>query len=123
MRAKLVFLVVLLVIPAMIVSASAVAATRARTTVTIVGPQGDFEGEIHSDSKACLGGRKVKVYKQSGKERSPADDMVIASDTSERQGAIGVWSVGNTGFKSGRFYAKVSKTAECRAAFSPTIKL
>lgn len=100
----------------------AAAAGRARTTVTIEGANGDFQGEIRS-VRDCRGGRKVKVFKQVGAEPSPPDDLLIASDISERQGKVGVWSVGNTGYRSGRFYAKVTRTTDCRAAFSPTIRL
>jgi hypothetical protein len=123
MKTRLVFLLIVLVACATLTATgAAVASTAAKTIITIEGPQGDFQGEIHS-VKSCLGGRKVKVYKQSGSQQDPAADTVIASDTSERHGSIGEWSVGNTGFKSGKFYARVSKAPGCRGALSETIKL
>ena len=45
---------------------------------------------------------------------------MIASDTSERQGSVGVWSVGNTGME-GKFYARTGSTLECKGDTSPTI--
>lgn len=78
--------------------------------------------EIHS-ARSCLGDRTVKAYKQAGREQAPKTDERIASDTSQRQGRIGQWSVGNTGYRSGKFYAKVTKSPGCRGAFSETIKL
>jgi hypothetical protein len=122
MKVRLLLLVVVLV-ASVVAAAGAGAATRSKTTVTIEGPQGDFQGEIQSPDNGCLGNRKVKVYKQSGSEQVPSADTVIASDTSERQGDVGVWSVGNTGQKKGRFYARVTKTTDCRGAFSETIKI
>src|SRR5215212_8144738 len=83
------------------------AATKAGTTVTIQAEGVDLNG-------------KVKVYKQKGAEQSPSTDRVIASDTSERQGDVGVWSVGNTGME-GKFYARTGATLECKADSSPAI--
>jgi hypothetical protein len=123
MKARLVLLLIVLVTCGMVLTTGgAGAATAAKTTVTIEGPQGDFQGEIQS-VKSCLGNRKVKVYKQEGKEQAPKTDTLIASDTSERHGGIGEWSVGNTGYKSGKFYARVTKAPGCQGAFSETIKL
>lgn len=123
MKARAVFLSVALVAGSLaLMIGGAGAAGRAQTTITIEGQDGDFRGEIRS-VRECRGGRTVKVFKQVGPQQSPRDDRLIASDTSERQGKVGVWSVGNTGYRSGRFYAKVTRTATCRAAFSPTIRL
>ena len=92
----------------------------ARTTVTIEGPQGDFQGTILSDDVHCLGGRTVRVFMQT-QEGEPFQR--IASDTSERHGRRGEWSVGNTGFRDGSFYARATKAPGCRAGRSPTIVL
>jgi hypothetical protein len=59
----------------------------------------------------------------SGNEPSPSTDDRIASDTSERQGDHGEWSVGNTGFRDGFFYAKVGRSPGCRGDLSKTIEL
>lgn len=122
MKAGAVLLSAALVVGCLVLATGgAGAAGAAKTTVTIEGSNGDFQGEIFG-VRECRGGRKVKVYKQAGTEQSPRDDLLIASDTSERQGKVGVWSVGNTGYKKGRFYARVTKTPDCRGAFSETIR-
>jgi hypothetical protein len=105
----------------MVVAPGAVeAATKAKTTLTIKAEGVDLSGTVESKKLSCLGGRKVKVYKQVGSEQNPKTDPVIASDISERQGNIGVWSTGNTG-KSGKFYARTGGTLECRGDISQTI--
>ena len=95
-------------------------ATKAGTTVTIQAEGVDLFGKVKSMKLSCLGNRTVKVYKQKGAEQSPSTDRVIASDTSERQGDVGVWSVRNTGME-GKFYARTGATLECKADSSPTI--
>jgi hypothetical protein len=101
-------------------TANAGAATKAGTTVTIQAEGVDLFGKVKSTKLSCLGNRMVKVYKQKGAEQSPSTDRVIASDTSERQGDVGVWSVGNTGME-GKFYARTGATLECKGDTSPTI--
>jgi len=124
MRRLSVLLIVVIGCAALFAGTGASAAGGAASTqVTIEGPEGDFQGEILSSKKACLGNRQVKVYKQKGKEQAPSTDQMIASDTSERQGDHGEWSVGNTGFKSGKFYARAGKTPSCKRGTSPTIKI
>ncbi len=46
---------------------------------------------------------------------------MIASDTTELQNGVGRWSTGNTGFE-GKFYAKVKRTPQCKAAESRTVR-
>jgi hypothetical protein len=84
------------------------------TTVTIKGPQGDFHGKVNT-REPCRAERTVKVFKV-----REGDDRKIGSDTT---GDDGKWSIGNSGFKNGRFYAKVKKTDECEGAKSETIRL
>ncbi len=63
------------------------------------------------------------VFQQLGDEQSPSTDDRIASDTSDVQGDHGEWSVGNTGFRDGFFYAKVGRSPGCRSDRSKTIEL
>jgi hypothetical protein len=93
------------------------------TKVTIHGDNGDFQGKIISDKGRCLGNRKVVVYKQKGDRQKPSEDKKIGSDISERDGDHGDWSIGNSGFKHGKFYAKAKKNDFCRGDFSKTITL
>jgi hypothetical protein len=108
---------------ALVMASMAGARAAADTGVTIKGPNGDFQGKVLSPRKKCLGDRKVVVYKQSGKKQDPSSDQKIGSDISERHGDHGDWSIGNSGFKKGKFYAKAKKSEGCAAGFSETIKL
>ena len=104
---------------ALVITAAALAGQSA-TTVTIVGPDSVY-GFIHSANVKCLGGRKVKIYKQKGSAQYPATDKLMASTTSDREGKKGRWDLGNPGFPHGRYYAKVSSTTRCKSAFSKTV--
>jgi hypothetical protein len=102
---------------------SAMGRAAADTGVTIKGPEGDFHGRVLSERSKCLGDRKVVVYKQAGRQQKPSSDQKIASDISEKHGDHGDWSVGNTGFKKGKFYAKAKRSPGCATGYSKTIKL
>ena len=105
---------------AVAVTGTAGAASLSPTQVTIKNPggQGDFQGKVKSANPDCVNGRKVVVFKQVGATQDRSVDQKIASDLAD---ANGKWSVGNTGYKSGDFYAKAGKTSECKADTSPTI--
>jgi len=118
--AVLVTLAALTALTMVAVAGNAEAATKARTTLTIQAEGVDLSGKVKSSRLRCLGNRTVKVYKQMGTVQSPQTDPVIASDISERQGDIGLWSVGNTG-REGKFYARTRGTLECTGATSTTI--
>jgi hypothetical protein len=97
--------------------------TLAPTTVTIEGENGDYHGTVDSPKlNACVDQRTITVYKQAGESQSPATDDQIGMDNAEVEGDHGVWSIGNSGFKTGNFYARASKTSLCRAGSSPTIE-
>lgn len=114
-------LVAAVVLGALVMASMAFAG--ADTGVTIKGPNGDFHGKVLSERAKCQFGRKVVVYKQKGKNQDPSVDKKIGSDTSEKQGNKGVWSIGNSGFKKGKFYAVARKSSGCNAGASETIKL
>ncbi|HKP89559.1 MAG TPA: hypothetical protein VJT75_06240 [Thermoleophilaceae bacterium] len=123
MRVKLLLLIAASVTAALAAVAYA-ATTPASTTVTIKGKNGDFHGTVDSPKlNRCAKNRTVKVFKQKGAEQHPSSDTQIGSDKSELQGDHGVWSTGNSGFKSGRFYARAPKREGCRGDSSPTIKI
>jgi len=107
----------------LVLTSIAVARGVASTRVTIKGPNGDFHGKIFSSRGKCLGGRTVKVYKLRGNGYDPAHDKQIASDTSERDGDHGDWSVGNTGAKKGTYYALAKRSEGCKRGFSKTLTL
>jgi hypothetical protein len=95
----------------------------AQTHVTIKGPNGDFSGKIKSSNPKCLGDRKVIVYRIRGNGYDPEHDTKIASDTSERRGDRGVWSVGNTGAGPGAYYALAKRSPGCKLGLSIPLQL
>jgi hypothetical protein len=106
---------------AVLVSApSSQAAARADNVVTIKAEGTDLSGTVKSKRRACKHERKVFLVKQKG-AKGGSDDKVIASDTTELDDGVGVWSTGNTGIE-GRFYAKIKRTPLCKAAVSRTVR-
>ncbi len=104
--------------------AGAGAGDRAKTRVTINEQNGDFSGKVWSPKpRKCADNRKVKLYRQRGAEQNPDREEVVASDTSELQGDYGVWSTGNTGLSSGKFYARAGRTSDCKPDASRTVQL
>jgi len=102
--------------------ASAQAGGKAGTKVSIKGDNGDYYGYVKSsDSGHCADGRKVKVFKQLGSVQDPKHDLKIGTDTAQANGPKYMWSIGNSGYKSGKFYAKAGKTDYCKGATSKTI--
>jgi hypothetical protein len=96
------------------VAFAGVAQAGAVTRVTIKGPQGDFHGRVNSVDR-CEGERTVKVFKV-----RRTDKIRIGTDTSDSDGK---WSIGNSGYKNGRFYARAVKSAGCNADNSRILKL
>lgn len=87
------------------------------TKVTIKGDNGDYFGKVKSADADCESNRTVKVYEMLGNSPAPKTDNVIGTDTADN----GEWSIGNSGFKHGSFYAKVKKTDTCGADLSKVI--
>jgi hypothetical protein len=105
-------------------AAAYAATTRAPTTLTIKGPNGDFHGRIDSPKlQKCVEGRLVNVFKQKGSEQRPKTDQRIGADTAEVTGDHGVWSIGNSGFRKGRFYARAPRTSRCKTGKTGTITI
>ena len=103
--------------------ASAQAGGKSDTKVSIKGHEGDYYGYVKSsDAEHCANGRKVKVFKQLGSSQDPKHDQKIGTDTAEPNGERYMWSIGNSGYKHGKFYAKVGKTSMCKGATSKTIE-
>ncbi len=125
MSAKRVFLAfaVAAMIGAFALASLAGARGKAASRVTIRGDNGDFHGKVFSERRKCLGHRTVVVYKQLHDVQKPSSDKQIGSDTTERHADHGDWSIGNSGFKKGKFYAHVKKNDRCKGDFSRTITL
>ena len=122
MKFRSLLLTLALIATAVLVFAALALARPAKTTVTITGPNGDFSGKLFSPKRSCLANRTVVVHKLLGNGYDPANDPVIGSDISERSGGHGEWSIGNSGFKNGRFYALAKRSTGCRRGFSPVIR-
>ena len=101
---------------------SAAAAGQAETSVSIKGNNGDYYGYVHSSKSSCESNRTVKVYKMNGSNPKPANDMLIGSDTAQPNGPDGMWSIGNSGYKHGSFYARTAATPKCAKAISKVIE-
>jgi hypothetical protein len=111
-----------LMIGALALSSMAFGRAAADTGVTIRGDNGDYHGKVLSERAKCQVDRKVVVYKQRGRHQEPTTDKKIGSDISEDAGNHGVWDIGNSGFKHGKFYAKAKRSPGCATGYSKTIK-
>ena len=101
---------------------SAAAAPLTPTQVTIKGNNGDYFGYVKSsDENHCENNRKVSVYKLLGDSPQPGADQKIGDDIAQPNGPDAMWSIGNSGYKHGKFYAHVKKTQYCQADNSPVI--
>jgi hypothetical protein len=110
------------------VTVSAIAATGASasglapTDVSIKGQNGDYYGYVHSPKQQkCENNRKVNVFKVVGQSPDPHSDQKIGSDTAEPNGPDAMWSIGNSGYKHGKFYAQARKTTYCQGDLSSVI--
>jgi hypothetical protein len=104
-----------------IAASGATAAEKASTEVTIKGQNGDYYGYVKSPDPDCESNRKVDVYKMLGPSPNRQSDLKIGSDIAQPNGPHGMWSIGNSGYKKGKFYAHAKKTDECKGDLSPVI--
>jgi acetoacetate decarboxylase len=101
---------------------SAAAGNKIETKVTIKGQEGDYFGFVKSpNEEKCANGREVRVYKAKHDTPDPGSDKLIGTDTAQPNGDGVMWSIGNSGFKKGHFYAQVKKTKKCQGDLSKVI--
>lgn len=100
-----------------------VASAAGADKVSIKGDNGDYYGYVKSaDADNCASERKVTVFQQLGSVQDPRNDMKIGSDNAQANGTKYMWSIGNSGYKDGEFYAKAAKVPGlCKAVTSKTI--
>jgi len=103
------------------VASPAVADSATPTKVTIKGHEGDYYGYVKSSDNDCEYNRTVKVYEMLGSSPSPKTDNEIGSDLAQPNGPDSMWSIGNSGYKHGDFYAKVKKSNGCGGDISKVI--
>jgi hypothetical protein len=86
--------------------------------LTIKGPNGDFQGTIKAKKTKCMKNRTVHVFM-----KTDQGDQEIGSDTSELNSdkSRGLWSIGNSGYKNGKFYARADSKGSCSSLKSKTI--
>ena len=105
-----------------VAASGATAAGKAPTEVTIKGQEGDYYGYVKStNEEACESDRKVNVYKMLGSSPDRQTDLKIGSDIAQPNGPDGMWSIGNSGYKKGKFYAHAPRTEQCKGDLSPVI--
>jgi len=92
------------------------AAAKTGTSLSIQTEQRAFSGFVRSSKTACHSGRKVTLYRKSGKSRVKA-----GSDTAQPNQDGSQWKI-NVG-KSGKYYAVVSATKKCKGATSKTLSI
>ena len=104
----------------LVAAPTSTAAGRADNVVTIKAEGTDLSGVVKSKRKACKKDRTVYLYLQRG-TRGGGNDELFATDTTELDDGVGEWETGNLGFE-GKFYAKIRRTATCKAAVSRTVR-
>ena len=100
------------------IAMTGVAEAAPASKLTIKGPNGDFQGTIKAKKRKCMKDRTVHVYMLG--DEGPQE---IGSDTSELNSdkTRGLWSIGNSGYKNGRFFARADAKGACSALKSKTI--
>jgi hypothetical protein len=109
-------------------TATATAANRAESRVTIEEDGLALSGDVYSKSMSrCAANRKVIVFLQKG-ERGGGDDQKFATTRSSSSvperghGPNASWATGDTG-RPGRFYAKVRRNEHCKGDTSRTVRV
>jgi hypothetical protein len=100
------------------IALTGVAEGATKDKLTIKGPNGDFQGTIKAKKQKCMKNREVHVYMLT--DEGPQE---IGSDTSELNSdkTRGLWSIGNSGYKNGKFFARADAKGSCTALKSKTI--
>jgi len=109
---------VVLAVAATLAALPAVASSAGKNTTTIAVSLKfpAFHGNLGSPRKACLGSRKVTMYRErSGKKK------VLGKDTSEDNGKWAI-PVGKN-LTSGSYYATVDKRGKCKSAKSKVLSI
>lgn len=103
-----------LAVAAFVPAASGAGKNSTRIVVSLQFPA--FHGKLKSPRKACLGSRKLKMYrKYKGKKK------LLGRDTSKDNGKWAI-PVGKN-LRSGAYYATVAKRGKCKGAKSRVLRI
>ena len=91
-------------------------AAKSNTTLSIQKEEGGFSGFARSSNRSCHSGRKVTLYRKSGKKSTKT-----GSDTAQPNQDGSQWSINVK--KSGKYYASVKATKTCKGATSKTLSI
>ena len=95
-------------------SGNAIAASAAKTRITIQTESDGFSGFVSSSRDKCQNNRKVTLYRVSGgKVKAAGSDVAQPNQSSDQ------WKISVT--KSGRYYAQTGTKSGCTVARSRTL--
>jgi hypothetical protein len=115
-RRRALFAVLIALAAVALVPATASSAGKNSTKIVVSLKFPAFHGTLSSPRQACLGSRKVKMYRErNGKKKK------LGSDTSEDNGKWAI-PVGKN-LTSGAYYATVAKRGKCKAAKSKLLSI
>ena len=90
--------------------------------MTIKGQDGEYYGYVKSETPSCESGRTVNVYKMLGESPDPSDRPEDRLGHAPLRTVLTrCTTIGNSGFKKGKFYAQVKKSGNCGGDLSPVI--
>jgi hypothetical protein len=114
MRAKATISALALVLAASAALAGPASAAKTGISLSIQAGSGSFSGFVKSKKSSCHSGRKVTLYRKSGRSVKK-----VGSDTAQPNQDGSQWKI-NAKTK-GKHYAKVSATKSCKGATSRTV--
>ena len=115
-RTSIVLLVAVALVAMLALPALGMGAGKNSTKIVVSLKFPAFHGTLNSPRKACLGGRKVKMYR----ERN-GNKKLLGGDTSEDNGK---WKIPvGKNLTSGSYYGTVAKRGKCKSAKSQVLNI
>ncbi len=115
-RRRVLPIVLIVCLAAALLSTAALGAGKNSTKIVVSLKFPAFHGSLTSPRQACLGSRKVKMYRQRNGQKK-----LLGSDKSEDNGK---WSIPvGKNLSSGEYFATVAKRGQCKAAKSKVLAI
>jgi len=114
MRAKAAIPALALAFAASAALAGPASAAKTGISLSIQAESSGFSGFVKSKKSSCHSGRKVTLYRKSGRSATK-----VGSDTAQPNQDGSQWKINAS--KKGKYYAKVSATKSCKGATSRTV--